>query len=236
LSYEIKIPSETNINQEYIGVAMLLRSIGLGEFPKNSVLLIEEDLGGIKTIFLQLLVLDSLKNGKRVMYISTRRSEEDILEEIELVGYRVKREIKDLTILGDFKNRESLVEICNALSSAPTDARHVDICVVDTFSTLFMEESLSNLSADMNLLLNTARKCNISFFLATDMGILKEREERFLRSMTDGIIQFRTEYVGGKINRFINIPKMKGVPPHNKMIPFKINEGGIVADTRERIG
>lgn len=215
---------------------MFLRSIGLEELPKNSVLLIEEDLGGIKSTFLQLLVLDYLKNGKKVIYISSRRSEEDILEEIELTGHGLDNEKKDLTIIGNLKNRESLAEICNAVSLTPADVKTIDICVVDTFSSLSMGESLSNLDADLNLLLNTGRNCKITFFLASDMGVLGEREERYLRSMVDGIIQFRTEYLGGKVNRYINIPKMRGFPPLDKMIPFRISEGDIVADTRERIG
>ena len=73
---------------------MLLKSLGLGELPKNSLLLIEEDLGEIKSTFLQLLVLDSLKNGQKALYISTRRSAEDILEEIELIGSTAKPEMK----------------------------------------------------------------------------------------------------------------------------------------------
>jgi KaiC/GvpD/RAD55 family RecA-like ATPase len=215
---------------------MLLKSLGLGELPENSLLLVEEDLGGTKSTFLQLFVLDSLRKGKKAFYISTRRSAEDILEEIEFIGSKGREEIKDLTILGDFKGRESLVEICNSFL-AQKDVKHVDICVVDTFSSLFMEESMQNLNADLNLLLNTCRKCNITFLLASDMGILQEREERFLRSVTDGIIQFRTEYLGGgKISRFISIPKMRGVPPIDRVIPYKIKEGSIAPDVRERVG
>ena len=214
---------------------MLLKSLGLGELPKNSLLLVEEDLGGIKSTFLQLLVLDSLKKGQKALYISTRGSKEDILEEIELKGSRSGAEMKNLTIQGDFNSRESLIEICNTLS-AQSDARPLDICVVDTFSFLFMEESLHDLTNDLKLLLKTSRKCHITLYLASDMGVLEEREERVLRSMTDGIIQFRTEYPGGKVNRFINIPKMRGVPPIEKLIPYKIKEGTIAPDTRERVG
>jgi KaiC/GvpD/RAD55 family RecA-like ATPase len=214
---------------------MLLKSLGIGGLPKNSLLLIEEELGEIKSTFLQLLVLDSLKNGKTAMYISTKRSPEDILEEIELTELKAGTEMKNLTIKGDFKGRESLIEICNSFSSQK-DVKPVDICVLDTFSSIFMEESLYNLNTDLNLLLNTCRKCNIIFLLGSDMGVLQERHERFLRSMTDGIIQFRTEYLARKVSRFINIPKMRGVPPIDRLIPFTIKDGAIVPDVRERVG
>lgn len=214
---------------------MLLKSLGMGELPQNSLLLIEEDLGEIKSTFLQLLVLDCLKKGQKALYISTRRSEEDILEEMGLSGSTAKVETKNLTIKGNFKGRESFVEICNSLS-AEKDVKSADICVVDTFSSIYMEENLRNLNTDLNLLLNTGRKCSITFILASDIGVLQEREERFLRSMTDGVIQFRTEYLAGKVNRYINIPKMKGVPPLDRVIPYKMKEGNIAPDMRERIG
>jgi KaiC/GvpD/RAD55 family RecA-like ATPase len=227
--------SEKNIRKEYVEVTMLLKSLGLEEFPKNSLLLVEEDLGEIKSTFLQLLVLDFLRKGKTVMYISTKRSSEDILNEIELVGLKTGAEMKNLTIQGNFKSRESFVEICNSFFEQQ-DLKSADICIVDTFSSLFMEESLQNLRTDLNLLLNICGKCNITFLLASDIGVLEERPERFLRSMTDGIIQFRTEYLAGKISRFINIPKMRGVPLIDRLIPFKMKEGVISPDVRERVG
>lgn len=213
---------------------MLLKSLGLGELPKNSLLLVEEDLGGTKSIFLQRLVFDSLKKGQKALYISTRCPAEEILEEIG-VWSKAGEEMQELTVHGGLAGRESLVEICRSLS-AQGDARPVNICVVDTFSFLFMEEGLHCLINDLKLLLKTSRKCNITFYLASDMGVLQEREEHILRSMVDGIIQFRTEYPAGKVNRFINIPKMRGVSPIERLIPYKIKEGTIAPDTRERVG
>lgn len=215
---------------------MLLKSLGLGELPKNSLLLIEEDIGEIKSTFLQLLVLNSLKKGQKTLYISTRRPAEDILEEIKLLGPAAAgTDMKNLTIQGDFKSKESLVEICNSFL-AQKEVKPADICVVDTFSALYIEENMQNLNTDINLLLKTCRRCNITFLLASDIGVLQERQEHFLRTMTDGIIQFRTEYLAGKVNRFISIPKMKGIPPIDRLIPYKIKEGTIAPDTRERIG
>ncbi|AKB37532.1 hypothetical protein MSSAC_2942 [Methanosarcina siciliae C2J] len=205
----------------------------MGALPENSLLLVEEDLGGTKSLFLQRLVLDSLKKGQKALYISTRCPAEEILEEIGAGS--IAGEEMQVTVHGDLGNRESLVEICKSLS-AQGDAGPVNICVVDTFSLLFMEEDLHCLINDLKMLLKTSRKCNITFYLASDMGVLQEREEHILRSMVDGVIQFRTEYPAGKVNRFINIPKMRGVSPTERLIPYKIKEGTIAPDTRERVG
>ena len=88
---------------------MLLKSLGLGALPENSLLLVEEDLGGTKSLFLQRLVLDSLKKGQKALYISTRCPAEEILEEIGAGS--IAGEEMQVTVHGDLGNRESLVEI-----------------------------------------------------------------------------------------------------------------------------
>jgi len=54
--------------------------------------------------------------------------------------------------------------------------------------------------------------------------------------MADGIIQFRTEYVGSKINRYVVIPKMPDNSPLNRVIPFNVTTRSINIDTKERVG
>ena len=51
--------------------SMVLTSFGLKNVPANVVLLVEEDIGDIKSIFFQKITSDALKTGKKVHYIST---------------------------------------------------------------------------------------------------------------------------------------------------------------------
>lgn len=224
---------------------MVLTSLGLKEIPENVVLLVEEDLGSIKSTFVQKIGFDAIKNDKKVLYISTKRSGEDVLEQMSISGLDGNSE--RFAILGDFKDRIALLDMCHVdelkrrhlyhlIDPSLQNISEVDICIVDTFSSLFIEEDVHTMVDALNSMVSLSRDSNTVFLLASDMSILSDRVERVMRSMVDGIIQFRTEYSGGKVNRFINIPKMKGVLPLSKMVPFNVTGDGITIDTRERIG
>ena len=223
---------------------MVLTDIGLKQIPGNEVLLIEEDLGSIKSTFVQRIGFDAISDGRKVLYISTKRSREDVLEQMSVSGLNGNSE--RFAILGDFKDRIALLDMCHGdmkrrhlyhlIDPSLQNISEVDICIVDTFSSLFIEEDVHTMVDALISLVNISRDSGTAFLLASDMGILSDRVERVMRSMVDGIIQFRTEYSGGKVNRFINIPKMKGTLPLSKMVPFNVTGDGITIDTRERIG
>lgn len=223
---------------------MVLTDLGLKQIPGNEVLLVEEDLGSIKSTFVQRIGFDAIKESRKVLYISTKRSREDVLEQMSVSGLNGNSE--RFAILGDFKDRIALLDMCHRdlkrrhqyhlIDPLLQNISGMDICIVDTFSSLFIEEDVHTMMDALISLVNISRDSNTAFLLASDMGILSDRVERVMRSMVDGIIQFRTEYSGGKVNRFINIPKMKGTLPLSKMIPFNVTGDGITIDTRERIG
>ncbi|MEA1905672.1 MAG: RAD55 family ATPase [Euryarchaeota archaeon] len=224
---------------------MVLTDIGLEEIPQNSVLLIEEDLGSIKSVFIQRVGFDALKIGKKVLYISTKRSNDDVLDQMAMFGLNGNSD--GFTILGDFKDLTALLDMCredtlkhrnlyHLIDPSLQNISEMDLCIVDTFTSLFIDEEIHILVDALNSLINVSRYSGTTFLLAADTGILPERAERIMRSMVDGIIQFRTVHAGDKINRFINIPKLKGVLPMGKMIPFYITGDGISIDTRERVG
>jgi KaiC/GvpD/RAD55 family RecA-like ATPase len=54
--------------------------------------------------------------------------------------------------------------------------------------------------------------------------------------MADGVVQFLAEREGEKIRRYIYVPKMRGVLPIDRVIPFTLTEQGILIDPRERYG
>ena len=224
---------------------MVLTSLGLKEIPENVVLLVEEDLGSIKSTFVQKIGFDAIKNDKKVLYISTKRSRKDVLEQMSISGLDGNSE--RFAILGDFKDRIALLDMCHVdelkrrhlyhlIDPSLQNISEVDICIVDTFSSLFIEEDVHTMVDALNSMVSLSRDSSTVFLLASDVGILSDRVERIMRSMVDGIIQFRTEYSGGKVNRFINIPKMKGALPLSKMVPFNVTGDGITIDTREGIG
>lgn len=224
--------------------AMVLTNFGLADVPQAVVLLIEEDLGDAKTIFFQNVVAEALKTEAKIYYISTKNSTEDVIDQLEFFGLKEKNE--GLTVTGNFSDPLTLLDICykrkklcdlfNKDNIPLHNISEVDICIIDSFSSLFLHEDLENLTEALQSLISISRETNTTFLLAADMGILSDRSERITRSMADGIIQFKTEYTSGKINRYINIPKMKRTLPRNKMMSYNITSQGIMVDTRERVG
>jgi KaiC/GvpD/RAD55 family RecA-like ATPase len=226
----------------------MLANLGLGNIPANMVLLVEEDIGDVKSVFVQMAAQELLRDMKKVVYISTARSREDVMGQMSLsLDDGNNNMSNNFAILGSFDDLRSLLYICQKDEKMCTDANRTqdpmlknildaDICIIDTFSYLFMEEDTATIKSALNSFVAMSRENKTTFLLLSDMGILTDRSERIIRAMVDGIIQFRTEYVGSKINRYINIPKMPGNPPLNRMVPFNVTGKGITIDTRERVG
>lgn len=223
---------------------MVLTDYGLMDVPKDSVLLIEEEIGNIKSIFVEMLAKDALASGKMVYYISTKDSKENIIERLYL---KTESDSSNyLTALGYFADPVTLLDmclsrrnLCKMYTKMDMELQKIpesDLCIIDTFSSLFINQDTETLIEAISSFINISRETKTTFILTSDMGIIEERMEKIMRSMVDGIIQFRTEYNGGKINRLINIPKMKGSLPPSKMLAYHMTNQGIQVDTRERVG
>ena len=198
----------------------MLSKIGLKELPEKSVLLIEEDLGCIKHIFVQRIGFEAVKTGKRVVYI-TPKLKEDVNRQMSIYGLK---QLENFEIIENFRDRGSLLDVCNG-----------DVCIIDPFTSLFIDSDIDELINTLNSFMASSRKDNRIFLLTSDMGVIPGRAERIMRSLVDGVIQLLVAYSGDRINRFINIPKLNGTQPLDRMIPFTVGEEGIAIDTRERI-
>jgi len=198
----------------------MLSKIGLKELPEKSVLLIEEDLGCIKHIFVQKIGFEAVKTGKRVVYI-TPKLKEDVNRQMSIYGLK---QLENFEIIENFRDRGSLLDVCSG-----------DVCIIDPFTSLFIDSDVDELINTLNSFMASSRKDNRIFLLTSDMGVIPGRAERIMRSLVDGVIQLLVAYSGDRINRFINIPKLNGTQPLDRMIPFTVGEEGIAMDTRERI-
>ncbi|RJS78914.1 hypothetical protein CW713_08970 [Methanophagales archaeon] len=198
----------------------MLSKIGLKELPEKSVLLIEEDLGCIKHIFVQKIGFEAVKTGKRVVYI-TPKLKEDVNRQMSIYGLK---QLENFEIIENFRDRGSLLDVCSG-----------DVCIIDPFTSLFIDSDIDELINTLNSFMASSRKDNRIFLLTADMGVIPGRAERIMRSLVDGVIQLLVAYSGDRINRFINIPKLNGTQPLDRMIPFTVGEEGIAIDTRERI-
>lgn len=197
---------------------MALVSLGFDGLPRDSLILVEEELGDVKRVFIQMIGVEAIKQGKKVTYV-TFLSREDVLRQSSAFGLK---EAEQFEVIEQFSDGSRLHEVCTG-----------DLCIIDGFSLMNMDADGTHIIARIRSILNLCKDGRI-IMLASDMGVLSDREENAMRAMSDGIVQFTTGAGEDHISHFINVPKMRGLPPADKLVPFTVEETGVSIDTRER--
>jgi KaiC/GvpD/RAD55 family RecA-like ATPase len=198
---------------------------GLEMVPDSSVLCIEERNGNIKSIYAIYIASERARGGTPVTYL-TLQTREDVLNKMAKLNIPGS----DLLHIVEIQPAQAKREVLSYIKEPKTP-----LIVIDPFSVFFAEDSFTELNALLFDLISTSRK-GTTFLLLIDSGVLLEREENLVRAMTDGIIEFTIVPEGDKLKHYINIPKMRGAFPREKMLPFTVNEEGLLIDTRERHG
>jgi|WetSurMetagenome_2_1015567.scaffolds.fasta_scaffold36546_4 KaiC/GvpD/RAD55 family RecA-like ATPase len=198
---------------------------GLEMVPENSVLCIEERNGNIKSIYALYVASERARTGTPVTYL-TLQTKEDVQKKME----QLRISYTDLLNIVEIQPGSAKREVLAVISEPKTP-----LVIIDPFSVFFAEDTFSDLNTLLFGLISTSRKGS-TFLLLVDTGVLPERQENLVRAMADGIIEFTILQEGDKLKHYINIPKMRGAFPRDKMLPFTVNDEGLLIDTRERHG
>lgn len=198
---------------------------GLEIVPDNSVLCIEENAGNIKTIYALYAASDKAAKGADVTYL-TLQTKDELLSQMKRFGIPPRDSLRIIEISPNHAKLDVLSQIENI---------HGPLLILDPFAVFFADDSTKDLTAFMFDLIRRSRR-GTTVLLLIDIGVLPERLEQLVRAMSDGIIQFVIVPEGDKLNKYINIPKMRGAFPRDKMLPFTLSEEGLMIDTRERHG
>lgn len=196
-------------------------NLGYENLPKNSLLVLEEELGDNKRIFAQMLGAEAVKAGKDVIYV-TPRSKEDVQKQMAQLGFNGETRFK---VLDKVRDRFKILESCDG-----------DLFIVDGFSLLYSEAHPQEVYNALNQLVDLSRVGERIIILTSDIGILPQKSEKLMYAMADGVIQFNVVYEEDRISRYIKIPKLIGMTPQDKMLSFAVDNGKIHIDTRERFG
>ncbi len=186
------------------GGAMLFEAL-LERLPDRSLILVEDDVGIVKTIFAERLASKAAEAGWWVRYITTGYKE-DIQAEMRSQGLEAMDRIE---VTDRFRDRKALAESCNG-----------DLCIVDAITSLLLDAEPGDLVGLVDSLLDASRKGRIILMLA-DRGVLQPGTERFLQVRADGVIQFE----GAGEGRFMRILKMKGSRATAEA-PIRITDAG----------
>jgi archaellum biogenesis ATPase FlaH len=200
---------------------MPLTRVALDEFLPGSLLLIEEDTGDIKRVFVQMLAAEALGQGKRVTYI-TPRMKSDIVKEMSAYA---GTGIDHLDVIERTRDHSRLGDLCSG-----------DISIIESFPLFFLDAVDREVLSVMTVLSHASRKGNKIILLTIDTGILPEKQQNMVRSVADGDIHLTMTFMENRISRYLLVHKLRGHAPEEKMIPFSIDDTGrnIYVDTRER--
>jgi len=190
------------------------------QIPEKSVVLIEEESGSMKDFFAHKVAITMASEGKKVVYLTSHFAE-DIKSSIRTYTFTVPETFQ---VIDGARPGDNLLAKCTG-----------DLCVIDPFSSLFIDRS----SADLVHLFSTMREHSRkggSFLLVSDMGVLPPQQEQLIRALSDGVIRFMAVVEGDKIKRYMRILKMRSITPIDKLILFTVTDEGLQIDTRERLG
>ncbi|NTV00921.1 MAG: hypothetical protein HGA55_07365 [Methanoregulaceae archaeon] len=188
--------------------------------PERSVVLIEEESGSMKDIFAHKVAITMAAEGKKVVYLTSHFAE-DINSSIRTYTFTVPQTFQ---VIDGARPGDNLLGKCTG-----------DLCVIDPFSSLFIDRSSADLVHLFSSMRELSRKGG-SFLLVSDMGVLPPQQEQLIRALSDGIIRFMAVVEGDKIKRYMRVLKMRGITPIDKMILFTVTDEGLQIDTRERLG
>jgi KaiC/GvpD/RAD55 family RecA-like ATPase len=188
--------------------------------PDRSIVLIEEESGVMKDFFAHKVAITSAGEGKRVMYLTSHFAD-DIRRDIRHYSFAIPETFQ---IIDGIRPGDNVLGKCTG-----------DLCVVDPFSSLFIDRSSADLLHLFSSMREHSRKGS-SFLLVSDMGVLPPPQEQLIRALADGVIRFVSVVEGDKIKRYMRVLKMRGTIPIDKMILFTVTDEGLQIDTRERLG
>lgn len=174
----------------------------------------------MKDFFTHKVAMETAAEGRSVSYLTSHFADE-IQEDMRYYGFTTPA---NLQVTEGCRTGENPLGKCSG-----------DLCIIDPFSTLFMDRDLVSLMHLLMGMKEQARKGR-SFLLVSDMGVLPPQHEQLVRAMADGVIRFVAVIEGDKIKRYMRVLKMRGALPVDKMIPFTITDEGLQIDTRERLG
>ncbi len=187
--------------------------------PKKSVILVEENIGNTKKYVIKKIIKNMIKNNK-CMYI--RYKDDNILNK-EYIQYIDNNTMK--FIISKSLHEHITNENCKEYS----------LLVIEDFPYFIIDKKIKEIMELLDLFIKLSRDCNCIILLLSTTNIFDKKIDNIIISMVDGYIQVINKFEEEKIKRYIVIPKLND-EIFDKPIPFVINNGEVLFDTRERIG
>jgi KaiC/GvpD/RAD55 family RecA-like ATPase len=238
------------------GLGGLDVQLGGGVPPGTTILLLAEP-GASSEVFAQQFIYGGLANQEEVYYFSAEHPIQEIVEDMKNFGWNIEKQIDEGKV--DFIDAYT-TRFCNILPNNAvcnlsakdflklnTDAmNHLKLSVtkerkgpyrgvVDSISYFLRSYELSSVIEAIEIISSIGKLTNAVQLVMMTGGMHDPIIENNLKSVCDGVIEFRMRERGSEIERTILIRKMRGMIPPDKTISYNITHKGVELETTTRV-
>jgi KaiC/GvpD/RAD55 family RecA-like ATPase len=239
-----------------IGISLLDNVLG-GGLPEGTVMILSGPPGSGFSIFAQQFLYYGLKRSENGLYFTSEQLPSEIKEEMRFFGWDIDRYIKKNTLRfidaytpryqSVFKEEQAEGEYWSWDVGAANQLRVLfsdyikkttdKKCrgIVDSFSYLLRVNEFEMIVDLFETIQLTIKKYGGVYLFLIVEGMHEENVLSTIYHMADGVLQFRVNERGSKIERYMKILKLKRTIYSSRLIPYRITEKGIELETTERI-
>ncbi len=238
-----------------IGIPLLDNALGEG-FPDKTVIVLSGPPGSGFSIFAQQFLYYGLKNSENGIYFTSEESPSEVAQEMKFFGWEIEGYIKEkrLKFIDAYTPRYQSIskdEITEGYWTWDVGAANQlrvlfseyiknfenKRCrgIVDSFSYLLRVNKFDEMVDLFETVQLTIKKYGGVYFFLVVEGMHEEKIVSTINHMADGVIQFKINERGSKIERYMKILKLKRTIYSSRLIPYRIADMGIELETTERI-
>ncbi|WP_135606770.1 RAD55 family ATPase [Methanococcoides sp. NM1] len=228
-----------------------------GGVPPGTTILILAEPGASSELFAQQFIYGGLTNNEEVYYFSAEHPVQEIIEDMKTFGWDIEQYIENGKM--DFVDAYTLrfcnvlpksitcnlsakdflkqnTDTMNQLKTATSKERQGQYRgVIDSISYFLRSYDMKSVTEAIEVISSIGKLTNAVQLILMTGGTHDPQVENGLKSICDGVIEFRMKERGSEIERTILIRKMRGMIPPDKTISYNITHKGIELETTTRV-
>ena len=213
-----------------------------GGFEKNSTNLLVGSSGAGKSIFSIQFLMNGLKKGEKVLYVTFEEKKEEVFGNMKRFGWdleKLEKQGKFIFLEYTPEKVRTMLEEGGGIIENIVLTKKVTRMVIDSITSfeLLFEKELQKRESALELF-NLIRRWNVTSLLTYEGSPNTEKKEtsRILDFESDSIILLYFVRGKDKRNRFLEVLKMRGTAHSLDIFPFSIDKAGIVINKKKYKG
>jgi len=230
---EVKVKKTKKEDKVSTGVENL-DNISEGGFEKNSVNLLVGGSGSGKSIFAAQFLVEGIKRGENVLYVTFEEKKEEFFENMAEIGWdfeKSEREGKLVFLEYSPEKVRTMLEEGGGTIESTILSKKITRVVIDSITSfeLLFNEDVEKRSVVLELF-NMLRKWNCTSLLTYEQDLSRDKKisSKILEFESDSIIMLYFIREEDERERYIEVYKMRGTKHSTKLYPFEITDKGIV--------